>query len=100
MWPELKRKESREERNKWRENIADFFELPKEVLMNLPRMTLIGNIQLYLENYGGIIEYNQQILRLSIRGGEIIIQGDDLVIRIFFSEEIFIEGKIHSIEYR
>ncbi len=96
----MKRKESREERNKWRENIADFFELPKEVLMNLPRMTLIGNIQLYLENYGGIIEYNQEILRLSIRGGEIVIQGDDLVIRNFFSEEIYIEGKIHSVEYR
>ncbi len=96
----MKRKESREERNKWRENIADFFELPKEVLMNLPRITLIGNIQLYLENYAGIIEYNQEILRLSIRGGEIVIRGDDLIIRNFFSEEIYIEGKIHSIEYR
>lgn len=96
----MKRKESGEERKKWRENIADFFELPKEVLMNLPRVTLIGNIQLYLENYAGIIEYNQEILRLSIRGGEIVIRGSELVIKNFFSEEIYVEGKIHSIEYR
>jgi len=96
----LKKKEHGVERKKWQESIADFFELPKEVLMNLPRVTLIGNIQLYLENYSGVIEYNQDILRLSIKGGEIVIRGHELVIKNLFSEEIYIEGNIQSIEYR
>ncbi|MDO9534294.1 MAG: sporulation protein YqfC [Bacillota bacterium] len=92
-------KEFGEERKKWREHAADFFELPKELLLNLPRVTLIGNLQLYLENYGGIIEYNDELLRLKIKGGEIIVKGKNLTIKNFFGEEIFIEGKIKSIEY-
>jgi sporulation protein YqfC len=95
----LSGKEFGDERKKWREHAADLFELPKELLLNLPRVTLIGNLQLYLENYGGIIEYNDELLRLKIKGGEIIVKGKSLTIKNFFGEEIFIEGKIQSIEY-
>ncbi len=95
----MRGKEFGEERKKWRENVAEFFELPKELLCNLPRATIIGNVQLYLENYGGIIEYNDEILRLKIRGGEIVVKGKNLTIKNFFSEEIFVEGQIKSIEY-
>lgn len=96
----MRGKESGDERKKWRESVADFFELPKELLFNLPRTTIIGNVQLYLENYVGIIEYNDEILRLKIRGGEIVVKGKNLTIKNFFSEEIFVEGQINSIEYR
>jgi len=92
-------KHSGEEKKKWCENMADFLELPKELLCNLPRVTIIGNLQLSLENYGGIIEYSDELLRLRIRGGEIVIKGRNLVIKNFYSEEIFIEGQIKSIEY-
>lgn len=96
----MKRKESKEERKKWRENMADFFELPKEIFLNLPRITLIGNLQLYLENFGGIIEYSDEILRLKIKNGEVVIRGRELAIKNFFGEEIYVEGDIKSIEYR
>ncbi|MGI6308307.1 MAG: sporulation protein YqfC [Dethiobacteria bacterium] len=96
----MRGKEFGEKKKKWSESLADFFELPKELLLNLPRVTLIGNVQLYLENYGGIIEYSDELLRLKIRGGEIIIKGKDLVIKNFFGEEIFIEGEIRSLEYQ
>ncbi|NMB40968.1 MAG: sporulation protein YqfC [Firmicutes bacterium] len=86
-------------KKRWRENVADFFELPKELLCNLPRATIIGNVQLHLENYGGIIEYTNEILRLKIRGGEMVIKGENLVIKHFFGEEIFVEGRFQSIAY-
>ena len=95
----MKRKESGEERKKWQENMADFFQFPKELLFNLPRVTLIGSVQLYLENHKGIIEYSSDILRLKIRDGEIIIRGKNLTIKNFFGEEVFVEGNIDSLEY-
>lgn len=96
----MKDKESGGKKKRWPENLADFFELPKELLFNLPRVTLVGNIQLYLENYGGIIEYSAELLRLKIRGGEIVIKGKNLAIKHFVGEEIFIEGEINSLEYQ
>lgn len=96
----MKGKESAGKKKKWPENLADFFELPKELLLNLPRMTLAGNIQLHLENYGGIIEYSAELLRLKIKGGEIIIEGKNLAIKHFAGEEIFIEGEIRSLEFQ
>ncbi len=93
-------KESGEKKKKWPENMVDFFELPKELFFNLPRVTLIGNIQLYLENYNGIIEYSADLLRLKIKSGEIMIKGKNLVIKHFVDERIFIEGDIYSLEFQ
>ena len=96
----MKDKEPAEKKKKWPENLANFFELPKELLLNLTRMTLVGNLQLYLENYGGIIEYSAELLRLKIKGGEIIIRGKNLAIKHFVGDEIFIEGEIGSLEFQ
>lgn len=87
-------------RKKLQESIADFFELPKELLCNLPRITLIGDIQMLLENYGGIIEYNDQLLRLKIKEGEVVVTGKNLKIKNFLYNELLIEGNIISVEYR
>jgi sporulation protein YqfC len=80
--------------------MADFFELPRELLFNLPRVTLVGNVHFYLENYGGIIEYNEETVRLKVKEGEIVIRGENLSIKNFYTDEIFIEGKIKLVEYR
>lgn len=89
-----------DEEKKWQESLADFFEMPKELLCNLPRITLIGDVQMLLENYGGIIEYNDELLRLKVREGEVVVTGKNLTIKNFLSDELLIVGKIISVEYR
>lgn len=96
----MRRKSPGEEGKKWQESIAELFELPKELLLNLPRITLIGDIQMLLENYGGIIQYNDELLRLKVREGEVIVKGKNLTIKHFLADELLIEGKIFSVEYR
>ena len=96
----MRHRPSGEDNKKWQESLADFFEMPKELLCNLPRITLIGDVQMLLENYGGIIEYNDELLRLKVREGEVVVTGKDLKIKNFLSDELLIEGKIASVEYR
>lgn len=84
---------------KWRQNLADLLELPREVVLNLPRLTVIGNVQCYLENHRGVIEYTTEKIRVSVNGGEVQIAGRDLVIRYMASEEIAVDGVIDSIRY-
>jgi len=86
-------------KKRFRTALAETFELPKEILLDLPRVTLIGNLQLYVQNHRGIVEYADQVIRISVNGGELIIKGERLVIKNVFSEEIYIEGSILSLDY-
>lgn len=83
-----------------RDVLAETFELPKEIIFDLPRVTLIGNLQLYIQNHRGIVEYTDKVIRISINGGELVLKGDNLVIKNIFSEEIFVEGNILTLDYK
>ncbi len=86
-------------RGNWKDVFADIFEMPKDVILDLPRMVLVGNIQLFLENHRGIIEYGEQKIRIAVINGEIMVHGKGLHIRSLLTEELSIEGIIEGIEY-
>ncbi len=79
--------------------ISDFFDIPKDIFLDLPRIIMIGSLQVYIENHRGIIEYQQNFIRININKGEIEVKGKNLVLKSMFSEDIFIEGEIDSIHY-
>ena len=43
---------------------AEAMELPKESILNLPLITILGREELFIENYKGIIEYSDETVRL------------------------------------
>ncbi|NLM51535.1 MAG: sporulation protein YqfC [Firmicutes bacterium] len=85
--------------SKWRHSLAEMLELPQEIILNLPRITLIGNLQCYIENHHGIIEYTTERIRLALNLGELIVSGKDLTIRYLANEEIAIAGTIEKLQY-
>jgi len=89
------------ERNssRWKELMADIFELPRDVIMNLPRITIVGNQKVLLENHRGIIHYDCDKIRIGIKGGELIISGRDLQVQRIMVEEIHIKGFIQSMHF-
>jgi len=74
-------------------------ELPKDIVFDLPRVTLIGPFQIYIENYQGIVQFTPQMLQLRLKKGELKIVGDQLVICNILPEEMMVEGKIQEIYY-
>ncbi|NLM47049.1 MAG: sporulation protein YqfC [Firmicutes bacterium] len=84
----------------WRRSLADFLELPREIVLNLPRVTIVGNMQCYIENHRGVIEYSEGRVRAAIESGELVVRGHDLVIRYLANEEIAVEGTITAVEYQ
>jgi sporulation protein YqfC len=81
------------------EKITHFLELPKEIIYNLPKVTLIGNLQLVIENHRGIIEYTIGKIRVSVNTGEIEITGKDLEICNITTDEICLDGDISGLMY-
>ena len=80
-----------------KKKIADLFDFPQDVVLDLPRVTLIGSIQIYIENHKGITLYEKNKIRISILNGELIIDGEDLHLRTVYNDDIYIEGSIKNI---
>ncbi|MGO1368132.1 sporulation protein YqfC [Senegalia sp. (in: firmicutes)] len=80
-------------------NIAEALELPKEIILDLPKITLVGNIQLYIENHKGIIEYTKDSIRINSKAGVIKIVGKNMLIKNIVSEEVIIKGEIINVEF-
>lgn len=86
----------KEERKKIRQKFQAAMEIPKELLKDYSRVTVIGGEDIWIENYKGIIEYNEEMIRLS---NNIIIYGRSLSVEEISSEDILIIGKIKNIEF-
>lgn len=79
--------------------MADFLEIPKDLIMDIPKVTLIGRNELYLENHRGIIEYSLTRARINLSRGFIEIEGENLEIKALLPEELSLYGDIKSIKY-
>ena len=81
---------------KW---VTKNMELPQDVMMDLPRITMIGHIHIYIENHRGLITFSDKELRLLLKQGQLLIKGKAFVIKAIMPEEILLEGKIDPVIY-
>ena len=79
-------------------NISEALELPKDVVLDLPKLVMIGDIQLNITNHRGIIEYTQETLRVNSNVGIIKVSGNNLELKTILSEEIIVAGHIEKVE--
>lgn len=81
-----------------KQSISEALELPIDIMMDLPRLSVVGNIEASLLNHKGIIEYTQKTIRINTKAGIFKITGENLEIKTILSEEIVIVGNIENIE--
>lgn len=79
--------------------LADMLELPKDLVLEMPRITLVGQRELYLENHKGIIEYDLKQIKINLARGYLEIEGDDMEIKFIIQDELSISGSIKSLRF-
>ena len=57
-------------RQEWKEKAAEMSGVPKDVAMGLPILTITGTDELCVENYRGMTEYTDQIIRLQSKSAD------------------------------
>lgn len=77
----------------------EMLDLPQDLLFDLPRLTLIGNKELHIENHRGVRHFSADKLVLSLTQGSLVISGRGLYLRAIQSSEVTVEGIIHHIQY-
>lgn len=79
--------------------IAEASNMPKDVVLGVPIVTLTGKLEVCIENYRGIIEYTELLVRIQTKIGQIRIIGKGLQIEYYTNDEMKITGCVASIEY-
>ncbi|MFQ3542731.1 sporulation protein YqfC [Halobacillus rhizosphaerae] len=89
--------------SKWQQQIRTwlgrYFDLPSDVMLDLPRVTTIGSIHVYIENHTGLLHFSDQEVRLQYKQGQIRISGQNLGVKMMLKEEILLEGTLKSVEF-
>jgi sporulation protein YqfC len=79
--------------------MTEKMDLPQDVMMDLPRITMIGQIHIYIENHRGLLAFSDKELRLLLKQGQLLVKGKGFVIKTILPEEILLEGKIDQVIY-
>ena len=82
-----------------KEKINTMLDLPKDIIINVPRVTIVGFQDFLIENYKSIIEYELDKIRVNTNEGIILLTGEKLYIIELSKESILIKGKINSVEF-
>lgn len=84
--------------DKFKYKASEALELPKDIVLDLPKITIIGNIQVNVLNHKGIIEYTMENIRINSNIGTIKISGENMELKTILSEEIIVIGYIEKVE--
>lgn len=84
---------------KLREKVSNAFELPKDIVLDVSKIIIIGTGQITVENHKGLIEYGGELIRINIGNGIMKLCGRKLSIKNIVQEEITITGEITNIEF-
>ena len=78
--------------------INDFLDIPREVSGKIPKITITGFDEMMIENFKGILEYEDFFTRINTHIGIININGFNLKLNQMTEDDILVTGRIESID--
>lgn len=73
--------------------------LPKDVVLGEAIITFIGRYSVMIENYRGILIYDDRAVKLQAKNCKLTIHGKRLHIEYYNHEEMKITGQIQSMDF-
>ena len=99
MW-DIMDKSNKKESGTLKYRMAEASSMPKDVVLGVPIVTIVGEFEVNIENYRGIIEYTDTMIRIKVKNGQIKITGKRLQIEYYTNDDMMITGRIEKIEYQ
>ena len=79
--------------------LDEILEIPVELRTNNPKITIVGFERLLIENYKGILEYQDYFVRVNTYIGIININGFNLQLEEMTSDDLLVIGKIENVDF-
>lgn len=85
--------------NDFRAKIADEFNISEEVLLDIPKVSVVGRNKVIIENHKSILEFSKSVLRVASSVGTIYIAGSGMEVLFMGDETIVVSGTFNSLSY-
>lgn len=79
--------------------LDSILEMPKEISTCEPKITILGFNEMLIENYKGILEYQEFFIRINTHIGILNINGYNLNLTEMTKDDILVTGKIESLDF-
>ncbi|MEW6546094.1 MAG: sporulation protein YqfC [Bacillota bacterium] len=87
------------QRGRLSERVAGVLELPREVVLHVPRLVIVGNLHLTIENHRGVVEFGPERLVVGVGEGQVAVEGEDLTIVRIGREDMAVTGRIRCLRF-
>lgn len=81
------------------EILAEALELPRDIILDISKIIIIGTDSFTIENHKGIVTYCDNKISINTGTGIITIIGKELIIKSILEEKIIVKGQLISIEF-
>lgn len=78
---------------------SENLKLPKDVVLGEVLVSLVGRCSVVVENYRGILVYNDSVVKLQAKNCRLSIYGKRLNIEYYNHDEMKITGQIQSLDF-
>ena len=85
---------------KGKEKVLNKLDFPSDVSMDLPKIIVVGNREITIENHRGIMAFESSMVKINSRIGAITIYGRDFEILFIGETSMTISGSFEEISYK
>lgn len=78
--------------------LSEFLDMPKELDKKQTKITIISFEELLIENYKGVMEYEEFYIKINTEIGVININGFNMSLEQMTNDDIIVKGAINSID--
>lgn len=82
-----------------KEKIANKLEFPRDVVLDLPKIIIVGKGEITVENHKGIVLFENKTIKINSTIGVITISGENFEILFIGGNTITLSGNFKSIVY-
>lgn len=83
---------------KLRKDLAEILELPLDVSLDLPKVVIVGELGVLVQNHRGLIQYSPERIVVGVGRGQIVVGGESLEIEEVDREDMVVRGHIKMIQ--
>lgn len=82
-----------------KERLVNTLDLPADIALNLPKITIIAKKEITVENHKGIMRFSTNELVINTTEGALTIKGDNLEIAFVGGTTISLKGNFKGVVY-